>query len=197
MEILVIVTSAADPEFSPGLVDRVLVAAQMQGILPIICVNKIDLLASPVKPWAIYSELGFEVFEVSATRGTGIPALRDRLLKKRVAFFGHSGVGKTSLLRALIGEQIGKVGEVSEVTGKGKHTTTGAVLIQGPEDSLWIDTPGVREFGLIGLNAEQLAEYFPEFRGLDPSDPESPARELPRYESYCRIRDSLLEELEE
>lgn len=200
IEILVIVAAAKDPEFSPGLVDRFLVAAQDQGIHPIICVNKTDLLAADaVKPWAYYSEIGFEVVEVSAKKGHQVSDLKEKLIGKSVAFCGHSGVGKTSLLRSLLGSEIGRVGEVSELTGKGRHTTTGAVLLEGQDGSRWIDTPGVREFGLLDIAPEALASYFPEFLNSHCGDPaclhfdeeSCRVKQLPRYSSYRRIFESL------
>jgi ribosome biogenesis GTPase len=207
---LAIVASAAQPEFSEGLVDRILVAALAQGIDPWIVVNKIDLWtpqgsgqsASP--PWQVYRELGFQVREVSAKAKLGMDELRESLQGISVAFCGHSGVGKTSVLNALTGGKVGPEGAVSDVTGKGRHTTTSAVLLQGPgEGTVWIDTPGVREFGLADVRPEALKEHFPEFRepkklGCASDDCSHRteegcrARELPRYPSYRRILDSLL-----
>jgi ribosome biogenesis GTPase len=108
-------------------------------------------------------------------------------------------VGKTSLLRVLLGTAVGKVADVSGATGKGKHTTTAAILLQGPEGSDWIDTPGVREFGLAEIQPEQLKDQFPEFNNLKCQAPSClheseegcAARELPRYSSYRRMIDSL------
>jgi ribosome biogenesis GTPase len=115
-------------------------------------------------------------------------------------FCGHSGVGKSSLLTALLGHELRKAGEVSSVTGKGKHTTSSALLIPH-EGSEWIDTPGVREFGLIGINPGDLRNYYVEFlnvacseRGcLHREEEDCEARSLPRYLSYRRILESLIE----
>jgi ribosome biogenesis GTPase len=200
VDCVAVVASAANPEFSPGLVERFVIAAQAEGIPPILCVNKVDLLpAGQARPWSIYRELGYEVVECSVRSGVGIVELRARLLDRAVAFCGHSGVGKTSLLRALIGEEIGRVGDVSDATGKGRHTTTGAVLLHGPGRSRWIDTPGVREFGLLGLTPERLREFYPELASLACTqavcghldEPDCQARGLPRYPQYRRILESL------
>lgn len=202
IEILVIVTAAHEPEFSPGLVDRFLVAASAQGIHTILVVNKVDLLREQdTQPWAVYGGLGVELLEVSAKRGDHVPDLFAKLHGRKAAFCGHSGVGKTSLLRALLNSEIGRVGEVSESTGKGRHTTTGALLLPGTEGTIWIDTPGVREFGLVDVTAETLGEHFPEIReaaarcaqeGCTHLDEEGcAARELPRYASFRRMRASL------
>lgn len=199
LDVLVIVASVSKPEFSPGLIDRYLVAAGAAGIEPLLCVSKIDLFEQAERPWDIYRKIGIRTMETCAKSGIGVPELSRALAGKAVAFCGHSGVGKTSLLRALLGTAVGKVGELSESTGKGRHTTTGAVLLHGPEKSEWIDTPGVREFGLSSVKAEELARYFPEFLQLEcarsgclHADEEGcQATELPRYTSYRRIFDSL------
>ena len=205
---LAIVASAINPDFSPGLVDRILVAASAQGIEPVLVVNKIDLWreqgAGRAEPWQIYRDLGYPVHELSAKAGTGTEALSRELEGRSVAFCGHSGVGKTSLLSRLIGTSVGAEGEVSAFTGKGRHTTTSAVLLRGPgQGTLWIDTPGVREFGLADVKHEELKMHFPEL--ADPrtlgcaseacshrEEEGCRARELPRYGSYRRILESLL-----
>ncbi len=206
---LAIVDAATQPAFSPGLIDRILVAARAQNIEPLIVVNKIDLWrTSPqgaeTPPWQVYRDLGFEVLEVSARAKVGIDELRVKLQGQAVAFCGHSGVGKTSVLSALTGYTVGQEGTVSEVTGKGRHTTTSAVLLDGPgQGTVWIDTPGVREFGLADVKPEELKKHFPELADAVrlgcPSEDCSHrteegcrATQLPRYPSYRRILESLL-----
>ncbi len=207
---LAIVDSAVQPDFSPGLVDRILVAAAAQGIDPLIVVNKMDLWqgTNEPAPWQMYRDLGFEVVEVCAKEGrpgfSALSTLQEKLQGLCVAFCGHSGVGKTSLLNTLTGGQVGEEGTVSDVTGKGRHTTSSAVLLDGPGDgTLWIDTPGVREFGLSDVDPDRLHEFFPEFSqpqklGCVQADCRHAEEEgcgahgLARYGSYRRIRDSLL-----
>lgn len=199
IDLLCIMASTRDPLFVPGIVDRFLIAAQAESIPSVIVVNKIDLQMEPQKPWDVYRDLGFDVVEVSAKFRSNLDELLSRILGKRVAFCGHSGVGKTSLMNRLLGDVLGRVGEVNAVTGKGKHTTTGAVLFRGPESSQWIDTPGIKEFGLFGLQCEELAGFFPEFVSLDCTrqgclhweEPDCQARDLPRYLSYQRIFKTL------
>lgn len=200
VDVVAIVVALRNPEFSPGLIDRFLVGAQAAGAHPLLCVTKLDLLEpGTVKPWSIYAELGFEVHEISVRSHEGVPALREALVDKSVVFCGRSGAGKTSLLRDLLGSNIGRVGEVSASTGKGKHTTTSAILLGGPGRSQWIDTPGVREFGLADIEAEQLKEFFPELQNLackqsaceHGGEPGCEAGGLPRYTSYLRILESL------
>ncbi len=207
VDLLVILAALHEPEFSPGLVDRFLIAASAAGIPALLCVSKIDLRRKePLKeeevPWRIYSDIGIEVMLESAKTGEGLDRLRERLASLCVVFCGHSGVGKTSLLRRLAETEVGKVGVVSDVTGKGRHTTTGAVMVPGPRGSRWIDTPGVKEFGLLGITPERLADYFPEMRSLacrtehgclHEREADCQARPLARHSSYLRILASLRE----
>ena len=194
VDLLVMVAAAQNPDFSPGLVDRFLVAAAAQEIDVILCINKIDLNQDS-SAWALYREVGIQVLEVSAKREIGVSELRAAIGNRRTVFCGHSGVGKTSLLNVLL-NQSKKVAEISESTGKGKHTTTAAVLLKG---STFIDTPGVREFGLFGIKPEQLMQYFPEFAKLKceivsclhAGENGCEAILLPRYSSYRRIFESL------
>jgi ribosome biogenesis GTPase len=191
VDVVVIVASIRSPEFSPGLVDRFLVAAQAAGIEPVICVTKMDLWSEgEARPWDIYHELdrelGPKVIEASVRSGAGVDSVRQACLGRTVVFCGRSGAGKTSLLNALMGSEVGRVGDVSAATGKGKHTTTSAVLIGGPEGSHWVDTPGVREFGLVDVAPERLIDFFPELAGKGEE-----AAGQPRYLSYQRILESL------
>ncbi len=198
---LCVVASCQDPEFSEGLVDRFLVAAEFSGIPALLIVTKQDLFDGP-RPWEIYRELGYEVHEVSVRTLRGIAELSASLASGASVFCGHSGVGKTSLLTTLIGRSAGKTGEVSSVTGKGKHTTSVATWITVSESAAYIDTPGVKEFRLAGLEPEQLRELFPELRALKcaaqnclhENEGGCLAVDLPRYESYRRILESIRDE---
>jgi ribosome biogenesis GTPase len=203
LDALVIVTAAAQPDFSPGLVDRFMVAAAKQGIPCILVINKIELWNGSSKPWDLYRGLGVPVFETSAKKGPGVEALASEIEGKHVAFCGHSGVGKTSLLNALIGQAVGATGDVNDFTGKGKHTTTGARLVMAGKGAFWVDTPGVRSFGLLGVDERNLHELFPEFRTagcalgencLHQGEEGCAAVPLPRYESYRRILTAINEE---
>lgn len=200
VDFVVIVASAHCPEFSPGLVDRFLIATEAAGLSPLICITKMDLVSvDQPKPWQLYQELNYPVLELSLRPLVGIRELEQKIDEKTAVFCGHSGVGKTSLFRELLKEQVGKVGVVNEITGKGQHTTTGAILFQKTLNSKWIDTPGIREFGLAHLSSEELAQYFPEFKSLECNkyaclhwnEPNCFAQELPRYHSYRRIFESL------
>jgi ribosome biogenesis GTPase len=199
---LAIVVSLTQPELSPGLVDRYWIAALSAGIPTLLCVTKIDLGITPEAKAVLemYESLGLPIRKLSSKTGAGIDELRLELSAKTVVFSGQSGVGKTSLLRKLLNREIGKVGDISEITGKGKHTTSSAVMITGPEGAHWIDTPGVREFGLQGVQPETLKNFYPEMQKLKCtanscshlSEQECEARSLLRYASYKRIYESLL-----
>ena len=202
---VVIVASVSDPEFSPGLIDRYLVACQYAKLDVVICINKTDLLESAQEsPWAMYEAIGVRCLKVSAKLKQGIENLQKELLGKTAVFCGHSGVGKTSLLRALLETDIGKIGELNEFTKKGKHTTTSAILYEGPLSShgksYWIDTPGIRAFGLLGINPGDLSQFFVEFSDAKCGTPhcqhweelDCAVRSFPRYDSYRRIMESLL-----
>ena len=202
LDILVVVASARKPDFSVGIVDRFLVAASNQKISPILCINKTDLLEpGSVKPWSHYTAAGVTLAETSARTGNGVRGLAAHLRGKTAVFCGYSGVGKTSILRKLLAdERFGRVGEVNAASGMGRHTTTGAVLLPGPEGSTWIDTPGIMNFNLLDVGREGLLAHFPELFKASArcaencshdSEPGCALRSLPRYDSYRRIRGSL------
>jgi ribosome biogenesis GTPase len=199
---LVIVAAAREPEFSAGIVDRFLVAASSQGIGAVLCVNKTDLLRpGDAKAWSHYAAAGAAVVETSARRGHGAQALAALLQGQTAVFCGHSGVGKTSLLRRLLGDELmGRVGELSGATGMGKHTTTGAVMLAAPDGSFWIDTPGIMNFSLVDVPRAGLLRHFPELAKAAEGCPEGCGHDaepgcalkgLPRWRSYRQILGSL------
>jgi ribosome biogenesis GTPase len=199
---LVVVASAREPDFMHGIVDRFLVAASAQNIPAILCVNKSDLIApGDEKPWAHYAAAGVELVETSALGAGRTAALAELIQGKAAAFCGHSGVGKTSLLRRLLGDdRLGRVGALSRATGMGRHTTTGAVLLPGPEGSSWIDTPGIMNFTLVGVDRAGLLAHFPELLEasarcapdcLHDSEPGCALLGMPRHRSYRAILGSL------
>ncbi|MBI5623337.1 MAG: ribosome small subunit-dependent GTPase A [Elusimicrobia bacterium] len=202
MDCMVVVTSAAEPGFNPGLVDRFLVAASVQGIERILCVNKADLVGPAAeRPWSHYVSAGAAVVETSALEGLGVERLLALVRGRTAVFCGQSGAGKTSLLRRLLGDAgYGRTGAVNEKSGKGRHTTSGAVLLAGPEGSSLVDTPGVMNFGLVGVKRSELLGHFPDLaaaaakcgRGCGhDGEPSCRLTGLPRYASYRSIRGSL------
>lgn len=163
---VVLVASLVDPEFRAGLADRVLAQAEHAGIPARLVLNKVDL-GDPSEARAIlagYAAAGYPGHLVSAKSGEGIDVLRHALIGRCSLFVGHSGVGKSTLLNALVPGLDVLVGKVNEKTGKGRHTTTAALLLR-PEPGLeLIDTPGVRAFGLWGVSARDLEQNYVEFR---------------------------------
>ncbi len=163
-----IVVAAANPEPKLGLVDRALVVAFDQGIEPIIIFTKCDL-ANPDQFLKNYEELGVNFFKIN--KESDLQPLLEKLKSKKTVLFGHSGVGKSTLVNKLAGINIRSTGSVNEVTGRGRHTSSNALAInldyQGISDQTWIiDTPGVRSFGISHLNPTRVYQAFPEFAKL-------------------------------
>jgi ribosome biogenesis GTPase / thiamine phosphate phosphatase len=162
---LVVVTALADPEPRHGLIDRALVAAYDAGMAPLLCLTKADL-ADPETLLSTYRALG--VPWVVTQRGgaglDGLDELRERLAGRTSVLLGHSGVGKSTLVNALVPDAGREVGHVNAVTGRGRHTSTSALMLPlpGGEDDWIIDTPGIRSFGLAHVEPEHLIEAFPD-----------------------------------
>lgn len=179
---LAIVTALADPEPRPRMIDRCLVAAYDAGLEPLLVLTKSDL-ASADALLETYATLG--VSYVVTNRDTfltgGVDAVRERLKGRTTAFVGHSGVGKTTLVNALV-ERQRATGIVNAVTGRGRHTTTSVLALPLPDgDDGWvIDTPGVRSFGLHHIDPSRVILAFPELvpgteecpRGCTHAEPE-------------------------
>lgn len=163
---LVVVTALADPEPRPRLIDRALVAAYDAGLAPLLCLTKSDLM-DPELLLSTYRSLGVPwvvTHRAPDRRIVGLEALQERLDGHISVLVGHSGVGKSTLVNALVPDAKRETGHVNAVTGRGRHTSTSAVLLPVPGDSgSWIiDTPGIRSFGLAHVQPEQLIEAFPD-----------------------------------
>ena len=163
---VVIVASAAQPSLKPNLIDRYFLTAEKMGARSILCINKIDLIdPAEIQPLlGVYGQLGYEILAVSATTGFGVERLKRRLADCESVITGQSGVGKSSLLNAVEPNLALRVREVSQENEKGKHTTTTAVLIPLAFGGYVVDTPGIRQFQLWGVIAEELAGYFRDIR---------------------------------
>ena len=171
IDLALIVATIAEPRTSQGFIDRFLLSAEAYHIPAIIVVNKIDLLKEKHKiqldEWKeMYGEAGYDVIELVAKDTSSALELKARLHLKTTLFSGHSGVGKSTLINQLIPGVKLKTTEVSDWSGKGQHTTTFAEMFDLPDGGKIIDTPGVKEFGLIHIEKEELAHYFPEMRRL-------------------------------
>ncbi len=211
---LIIVSALFDPPFRPGLVDRFLVATDMEGIDAVIVVNKVDLEEDGIELAAQclepYARERLPMHITSAETGTGIEGLREEMSEGISLLVGHSGVGKSSLLNAVSPGLRLSVGRVTTHHGRGRHTTTRVSLKPLQAGGWVVDTPGIREFGLDDIPPAELARLFPGFgrlpemckftNCLHQDEPECAVidavdEELfdpARYEGYLRI----LEELE-
>ncbi|WP_182523876.1 ribosome small subunit-dependent GTPase A [Nocardioides dongkuii] len=163
-EQLVIVTALADPEPQPRLIDRALVAAYDAGMQPLLCLTKADL-ADPETLLSTYRSLG--VPWVVTERGGDLAEVRAQLAGRTSVLVGSSGVGKSTLVNALVPDADRSVGHVNVVTGRGRHTSTSAYMLALPGGDGWIiDTPGIRSFGLAHVQPEHLIEAFPDLDEL-------------------------------
>lgn len=160
---LVVVVALADPPPRQGLVDRALVAAYDAGMDPLLCLTKADL-ADPEPLLAAYRPL--EVPYVVTRRGTEPAELRARLEGRTSVLLGHSGVGKSTLVNALLPDAHRSTGIVNAVTGRGRHTSTSALMLSLPGGGWIVDTPGIRSFGLAHVDPAQLIEAFPDLHAL-------------------------------
>jgi ribosome biogenesis GTPase / thiamine phosphate phosphatase len=158
-EQMVIVTALAEPLPRPRLVDRCLVAAFDSGLAPLLCLTKIDL-ADPSSLLAAYAPLG--VPAVVTGLGTDLEPLRELLTDRWSVLVGHSGVGKSTLVNALVPGSDRAIGQVNVVTGRGRHTSASAVALRLPGGGWVIDTPGIRSFGLAHVDPRQLVHAFPD-----------------------------------
>jgi ribosome biogenesis GTPase len=163
---VVIVVSLVEPELKPHLIDRFLASAIQGEIRPLLCLNKSDLVEpADYQPLVgFYNQIGVPTLLTSAKNGEGIDELRSWLKDRQTVFSGQSGVGKSSLLNSVEPELGLRVREVSEVNQKGRHTTTTADLIPLGFGGWVVDTPGVRQFALYDVLAEEVEGYFVEFR---------------------------------
>jgi ribosome biogenesis GTPase / thiamine phosphate phosphatase len=156
-EQLAVVTAVANPEPRPRLIDRALVAAFDAGLKPLLFLTKTDL-ASPDALVAAYEPLG--VPSVIATMGTDLAEVRAALADRVTVLVGHSGVGKSTLVNALVPGAGRAIGDVNVVTGRGRHTSTSAIALELPFSGWVVDTPGIRSFGLAHVEPERLIHAF-------------------------------------
>ena len=198
-EQMLIVAAVTEPPVKWGLVDRMIVAARSGGLVPIVCLNKVDLVADvtgsepvetaddetvdPLVALDHYLSIGVQTLRTSVETKVGLGELAAALAGHTTVLAGHSGVGKSSLIMAVEPGLDIRIGAISGYTGKGRHTTTSARRYPLKAGGLVIDTPGVKMFGLWGVTAERLIEFFP--------DVEAGTAPPWRKQSYERILSTL------
>lgn len=160
-----------DPKTSQGFIDRFLIASEAYHVRAIIVFNKSDLLGDKeisafeeIK--RVYESIGYIVLAMSVVNNTGVEDVKDLLKDKNTLLTGHSGVGKSSFINVIFPDLGLKTQDVSGWSGKGLHTTTFAEMFDLPFGGKIIDTPGLREFGLMDISRQELSHFFPEMRAM-------------------------------
>jgi len=212
----VLFATLKEPRTSQGFIDRFLVACEMYHVPAIIVFNKADLHRKKEDEkyleWKhMYEEIGYKTILVSVEKGIGIESVQELLKDKISLLSGHSGVGKSSFINIICPQLELKTQDVSGWSGKGLHTTTFAEMFDLPFGGKIIDTPGMREFGLVDISKQELSHYFPEMRDrlndcqfnncLHVNEPgcaikkavEEEKINIDRFVSYCTILDSIEE----
>lgn len=167
----ILVATLTLPRTSLGFIDRFLVSAEAFRIPQIIIFNKSDLLSpQELKKQdeyiELYQKIGVDCLVASATKKTGIEEIKEKLSGKKSLFSGHSGVGKSTLINCIAPNLDLKTSDVSSFSDKGVHTTTFAEMFDLGENTFIIDTPGIKELGLIDMEQDEISDYFPEMRDL-------------------------------
>ncbi|HEX7844151.1 MAG TPA: ribosome small subunit-dependent GTPase A [Chitinophagaceae bacterium] len=211
-----LIATLKEPRTSAGFIDRFLVASEMYHVSSVIVFNKADLYKKKEQEKFeyledIYRQVGYPVLLISATENEGIEAIKSLLSNKTTLISGHSGVGKSSLLNAILPDLGLRTQDVSGWSGKGMHTTTFAEMFDLPFGGRLIDTPGMREFGLVDISKKELSHYFPEMRDrlndcqfnncMHINEPDCAIKQAvidgeiheDRYVSYVNILDSIEE----
>jgi len=212
---IIVISSVHQPEFNNKTLDRFLITAESAHIKSIITINKSDLIINDeIINWVtLYEDIGYPVIVTSAVTKNGIEELKKTLPNKITLFWGQSGVGKSTLLNILFPHLDLKIGDISESTRKGVHTTVTSVMIPLDENTFVIDTPGVREIDPYGIKKADLSHYFPDFEVYLSNckfntcthyhEPECGVIDavetgqiaFERYDSYLRILDTIEEDL--
>ncbi|MCS6974512.1 MAG: ribosome small subunit-dependent GTPase A [Cyclobacteriaceae bacterium] len=189
-----LVVTMVKPATSTGFIDRFLVTAEAYDIPQGLIFNKQDILDEESRELQealilIYSDLKIPCLKITATTGN-LDEVHELLRNKTTLIAGHSGVGKSSLLNRLSPEINQPVGEISEFHEKGMHTTTFAEMFRIDDKTFVIDTPGIKEWGLVNITAEELSDNFPEMRALR-SECRFGYRCLHVHEPQCAVRDAV------
>ena len=171
LDMALLVVTLASPRTSLGFIDRFLVTAEAYGITACLIFNKLDLFSDEgleilSEYQAVYENIGYKCYSVSALEGTHIDTVQELLKDKVTLFSGHSGVGKSSLINRLLPDLDLRTHMISDWSDKGMHTTTFAEMFELPQGGYIIDTPGIRELGVIDIEKQELGHFFPEMREL-------------------------------
>jgi ribosome biogenesis GTPase len=169
LDLALLVVTLASPRTSLGFIDRFLVTAEAYGIPACLIFNKLDLFSDEgleilADYQSIYENIGYSCYSVSALEGTNIDTVQNLLKDKVTLFSGHSGVGKSSLINQLLPDLDLRTNMISDWSDKGMHTTTFAEMFELPQGGYIIDTPGIRELGVIDIEKQELSHFFPEMR---------------------------------
>ena len=211
-----LIASLKEPRTSQGFIDRFLVTGEAYHIPSLLILNKADIYGKKemekFRQWEeMYTSCGYKIVLASILEGRGIDELKKLLHNKVSLLSGPSGVGKSSFINSVFPAMHSKTRDVSGWSGKGMHTTTFAEMFDLPEGGQIIDTPGLREFGLVNISREELSHYFPEMRDrlqdclfndcLHLNEPGCAIKKAlqegeiyaDRYNSYCKILESIEE----
>lgn len=211
-----LIATLKDPKTSQGFIDRFLISSEAYHIPSIIVFNKCDIYREKemdkyAELKSMYEAIGYTVMLASVTSGQGVADIKALLKDKVTLLSGHSGVGKSSFINTVFPELHLKTRDVSGWSGKGMHTTTFAEMFNLPAGGKIIDTPGIRELGLVDISRQELSHYFPEMKELinecqfnnclHINEPGCAVKQAvidekihpDRYVSYCNILDSIEE----
>jgi ribosome biogenesis GTPase len=191
IDILIVMLSVKSPKYNKRLLDRFLVTAELNNVEPIICINKIDLSddINLKSDFDIYKKLKYQTFFISAKELIGMNELKEIINDKTCVLSGPSGSGKSTFINSMMGKSKQFVQETSNKTNKGRHTTSSVKMFKLSNGSRIIDTPGVREFGIWGLEKSELALYFHEFDDFNPKCKYYPCTHT--HEPECAVIDAL------
>lgn len=214
IDLMVVIATLISPRTTQGFIDRLLITAEAYHIPAAVIINKTDLLKpkhqEQLEDWiAMYGAAGYPVYAVSIRHPEDVNRIRRMLSSKTTLFTGHSGSGKSTWINLLIPGANVRTNNISESSGKGLHTTTFATMYDLPPEGCIMDTPGMKEFGIMDIEKEELAHYFPEIREkmhacrfnncLHINEPGCAVKEaladgsihINRYISYCTLLESI------
>lgn len=195
---LMLIVTVNHPETSTVFIDRVLATAEAYQVPATVVINKIDLYTAEELDYmnaltVLYESIGYEVVSISAKSGTNIDKLLSMLKGKTTLLSGNSGVGKSSIINILSAGEVAKTGNISDVHNKGMHTTTFSEMYEIDADSYLIDTPGIKGFGTIDFQKEEVGHFFPEIFNYSKDCKFGNCTHI--HEPGCAVRKALEEHL--